>query len=876
MDILFISYMANEFVARKGLIVSGSTQITGSLQVTAGITGSLFGTSSWANNVLSSSFATTASAATSITFTPSTAVSSSYPFFISGSSLFTANSEADAALGGFNVASASFIGIRAGTGSSYADYSTIIGTEAGFKGSYNAVYIGYQAGWSTVAADNSVIIGYRAGRGGVQNAYNSNIIGSEAGAGAAGSTNLNNSNIMGWRAGFSSSATNYVTLIGDQAGAFTPNARRTTFIGSAAGYSASAAGESVFVGNSAGYNAASASYSILIGRYAGYVATTANTIGTNNIIIGNSIGLPSASTNSINIGGIIFATGSYNTFATQFTGSQPPSVARVGINVVTPRYNLDVSGSGNFANGLTVTGSLLATASWATNAATASLVTSASFASTASFVNILNQTVSASGDIIAQSNLVSRFSAGDEGGEIQLSRPQTNTSLSGSVVIDVNGNRLRIFESNLPNRGGYWDITSLATGVGTNLAAIGGGGTVTSITAGDGLSGGTISSAGTISLDTGSAHFVTGSIGVLNLRGVVSSSTQINYAQLQNIPAGIVSSSLQINTGSFSGSFTGRLVGSSSFADNAGLLNGLRSSVFATTGSNIFSGSQTITGSLAVAAPTGETISTVVGDGNTIINSSGILRFRIGNSVELFLSPTSLTSISTRDLGNSATPWRDVYTGRILVSGSSIHTGSLNIQSGSINIVGGGGVTSSLFGTSSWANNAISASFSTTASFALNTGAPTFPYDGRTTPAVISGSLIISGSTTQGLFVTGSTTVLGAFQATTKSFKIDHQRLPGKSLIYGVLEGPEHAVYVRGRVQSQSTGTAVIQLPEDWEWLVDENSITVQLTPIDGPQELYVQKIQNNTVTIKSKSAIDCFYLVHATRKDVPELITVE
>ena len=42
--------MANEFVARKGLIVSGSTQLTGSLNVSRGITGSLFGTSSWANN----------------------------------------------------------------------------------------------------------------------------------------------------------------------------------------------------------------------------------------------------------------------------------------------------------------------------------------------------------------------------------------------------------------------------------------------------------------------------------------------------------------------------------------------------------------------------------------------------------------------------------------------------------------------------------------------------------------------------------------------------------------------------------------------------------------------------------------------------------
>lgn len=55
---------------------------------------------------------------------------------------------------------------------------------------------------------------------------------------------------------------------------------------------------------------------------------------------------------------------------------------------------------------------------------------------------------------------------------------------------------------------------------------------------------------------------------------------------------------------------------------------------------------------------------------------------------------------------------------------------------------------------------------------------------------------------------------------------------------------------------------------------ISGNNITGTLT--DGPQELYVQKIENNTVTIKAKSAIDCFYLVHATRKDVPMLDTVE
>lgn len=60
--------MANEFVVRKGLIVSGNAYITGSAEATSGFTGSLLGSSSYASvaqtllgSVTSASFASTAS-----------------------------------------------------------------------------------------------------------------------------------------------------------------------------------------------------------------------------------------------------------------------------------------------------------------------------------------------------------------------------------------------------------------------------------------------------------------------------------------------------------------------------------------------------------------------------------------------------------------------------------------------------------------------------------------------------------------------------------------------------------------------------------------------------------------------------------------------
>jgi hypothetical protein len=113
--------------------------------------------------------------------------------------------------------------------------------------------------------------------------------------------------------------------------------------------------------------------------------------------------------------------------------------------------------------------------------------------------------------------------------------------------------------------------------------------------------------------------------------------------------------------------------------------------------------------------------------------------------------------------------------------------------------------------------------------------------------------------------------VVGSFRATTKSFIIDHPTKEGKKLQYGVLEGPEHSVYVRGRL----TNTHEIILPDYWHALVYMDSMTVTVTPIGKFQELWIQDITDTVITIGSKNKkIDCFYAVFAERKDTAKLIT--
>ena len=116
-------------------------------------------------------------------------------------------------------------------------------------------------------------------------------------------------------------------------------------------------------------------------------------------------------------------------------------------------------------------------------------------------------------------------------------------------------------------------------------------------------------------------------------------------------------------------------------------------------------------------------------------------------------------------------------------------------------------------------------------------------------------------------------TVTGLLTATTKSFTIDHPTKPGKKLRYGSLEGPENGVYIRGKSNNNS-----IELPEYWTKLVDEDSITVQLTAIGKPQQLYVERIEDNVVYVQSEenrkniSQLNYYYLIHAERIDVDKL----
>jgi hypothetical protein len=127
-------------------------------------------------------------------------------------------------------------------------------------------------------------------------------------------------------------------------------------------------------------------------------------------------------------------------------------------------------------------------------------------------------------------------------------------------------------------------------------------------------------------------------------------------------------------------------------------------------------------------------------------------------------------------------------------------------------------------------------------------------------------NLQFDGST---LGVTGAVNISGALTAASKSFDIPHPTKEGYRLRYGVLEGPEHGVYFRGK-----TNHKIINLPDYWGALIDENSITVHLTPIKGAITHFVVDVKDNQIEIDSHNGIiNTYFIVHAERKDVEKVL---
>lgn len=245
-----------------------------------------------------------------------------------------------------------------------------------------------------------------------------------------------------------------------------------------------------------------------------------------------------------------------------------------------------------------------------------------------------------------------------------------------------------------------------------------------------------------------------------------------------------------------------------------------------------------------------------LGDGITPFPGVGLQVSAVSHNIlaSASMTVTSPVTTITGALVNVLAP--TTVTGLLTVTGGFSITGTGVI--GTVALTGGA---------LSLANTATSiASTLAVSGVAAFTAAASF-----SSPVGITNTLTVTAITLTG---TGdvATEIANAKALPAKPFDIKHPTKEGHRLRHVSLEGPEIAVYYRGKLD----GEYVIKLPEYWSGLVDESTITVQLTPYKySDPTLYVKEVQSDKIIIGSEklTKIYCYYTVFAERKDLENLI---
>ena len=279
-------------------------------------------------------------------------------------------------------------------------------------------------------------------------------------------------------------------------------------------------------------------------------------------------------------------------------------------------------------------------------------------------------TITVSG-IITGSELTSSNSTGDEGGQVNLAKATTNTTLTDGVTIDVYQNKLRIFEKGGTNRGVYIDLSAASAGVGTNLVG-GGSAGVTSITGTAPVTASASTGAVTISMAAATATvngYMTSTYAA-KLDGIAAGATA-NTGTVTSValtvPTGLTVSGSPVTT---SGTIAVTLTSGYSIPTTASQTNWDT----AYTDRNKWDG-----GSTGLTASTGRTSlgATTVGSNLfTLTNPSAIsfIRLNADNTVSTLDASTFRTAIGVGTINSATTNQLAYYSASTGLSGSTVLT----------------------------------------------------------------------------------------------------------------------------------------------------------------------------------------------------------
>jgi hypothetical protein len=463
----------------RNVSISGSTSITGSLNVTAGITGSLFGTASWAINALTASYfggsvisasyassSTSASYARTASYYGGSVTSASYASSSTSASYASSSTSASfattASYFGGSVTSASYA--SSSTSASYASSSTSASYAVTSSYANNFTVAGTLTAQTIVVQTVTSSIDYVTGSSRFgslitnTHVFTGSMSISGSITGFAGVTNNLTASYAITASYYGGSVTSASYASSSTSASYASSSTSASFATTASYYGGSVTSASYASSStSASYasSSTSASFATTASYYGGSVVSSSYaSASTSASYASSSTSASFASTasivNTLNTGSGIY----YPTFVTG-SGNQVRYInsssfnynASTNVLTVTSSY-ASQSLSSSFATTASYFGGSVTSASYAsssTSASYASSSTSASFASTASYVNTLNQSVLITGSLtIGTSSLGSNENTlvlgpspaggNGEGGQLLLQAPNSGSYTSASML----------------------------------------------------------------------------------------------------------------------------------------------------------------------------------------------------------------------------------------------------------------------------------------------------------------------------------------------------------------------------------------------------------------------------------------------------------
>lgn len=117
------------------------------------------------------------------------------------------------------------------------------------------------------------------------------------------------------------------------------------------------------------------------------------------------------------------------------------------------------------------------------------------------------------------------------------------------------------------------------------------------------------------------------------------------------------------------------------------------------------------------------------------------------------------------------------------------------------------------------------------------------------------------GGATYGVYADGDFAASG-----TKAFVDPHPTEAGKVIRFISLEGPEAGTYFRGRGKF-TRGKAVIEVPEAFRLVSEEEGMTVHVTPIGGLAMVAVIRQSLERIDVEASKDVEFAYVVHGVRR---------